>query len=382
MKKKNRIIGILLSLMLVLGLMPSMAYADEEYPDAYSSNGGFTVGKEIVTKDGSAIPQATTFYYKLTSLEGNKTPEDFGIHFYQDSDVADGIIPISTNGKDNDTLRTLPFYIDGSKIADGTWGTPDDGSTPSYSCAFKLTEIVGKDKGWTYDPNEYNVMFAYYISDGTVTAEATAYTYNADNEIEFVTPVFTNTYNYKPTTADFSFKIEKTVEQGGALVPGKEDFTFLLKDENGKTPADYGFSITGDKITTDGKGTFNGTLTGSVSIDTIINNENWKSDQRGYSCIFYLTEQNDGKDGWKYSDKSYVVVISYNPYTMMANADVTIPGTDASETPAFTNTYTKAAKSPETGDDSNMGLWIALMLAAVLCAGGTVLYSRRSRSER
>ena len=28
MKKKNRIIGILLSLMLVLGLMPSMAYAD------------------------------------------------------------------------------------------------------------------------------------------------------------------------------------------------------------------------------------------------------------------------------------------------------------------------------------------------------------------
>lgn len=74
---------------------------------------------------------------------------------------------------------------------------------------------------------------------------------------------------------------------------------------------------------------------------------------------------------------------------MTASAVVTLPeaevsySTDAlSSVAAFTNTYTKAAKSPETGDDSNMGLWIALMLAAVLCAGGTVLYSRRSRSEK
>lgn len=393
MKKKNRIIGILLSLMLVLGLMPSMAYADPvDYPDAYSSNGGFTVGKKIVTKDGSAVPQATTFYYKLTSLEGNKTPEDFGIHFYQDSDVADGVIPISTNGKDNDTLRTLPFYIDGSKIADGTWGTPDDGPTPSYSCAFKLTEIVGKDKGWTYDPNVYNVMFAYYLNEnGTARAEATAYL-STDITITPVTPVFTNTYNYKPTTAVFSIDIDKTVEQGGTAAPGKEDFTFLLRDENGKTPADYDITITSDKISTDGKGTFKGNLTGEFSVNSNFSGwDKWEmqNSEIEYRCTFYLTEQNDGKDGWKYSDKEYLVEITYDPDTMTASAVVTLPeaevsySTDAlSSVAAFTNTYTKAAKSPETGDDSNMGLWIALMLAAVLCAGGTVLYSRRSRSER
>ena len=67
---------------------------------------------------------------------------------------------------------------------------------------------------------------------------------------------------------------------------------------------------------------------------------------------------------------------------MTAGAVVSTQETNTPSSAAFTNTYTMAAKSPETGDDSNMGLWIALMLAAVLCAGGTVLYSGRSRSER
>ena len=345
MKKKNRIIGILLSLMLVLGLMPSMAYADEDtvtYPKAYSSNDGFTVKKEITIEDGSAVPQATTFYYKLTSLEGNKTPEDFGIHFYQDSDVADGIIPISTNGNDSDITIKLPFYIDGSKIADGTWGDPDDGPTTSYSCSFKLTEIAGKDSRWTYNLNkyEYNVMFAYYLNnDGTARAEAKAHL-STDTELKPVTPVFTNTYNYNPTTAGFSIDIEKTVEQGGTAAPGKEDFTFLLRDADGNTPADYGITITGDKISTDGKGTFKGTLKGEFNINNVFNQDGtgkWDTDQTGAYCTFYLTEQNDGKDGWKYSDNKYLVEITYDTDTMTAGAVVSTQETNTPSSAAFTH---------------------------------------------
>lgn len=406
MKKKNRIIGILLSLMLVLGLMPSMAYADQVDEDALPS---FTINQTVTTEVGSAAPQTTTFYYKLTHLAfseiedewipDGKTLEQCGISFTNAPDVSGGIIPITYSG--SDTSRTLKFSIDGSKLdADHGWSKDDGvgiGIRESYSCAFKLTEIAGKDNRWTYNyyQKEYNVTFNYYINiDNSVTAEATAYTYNADDEIERVTPVFENRYTYNPTTAAFTIDIDKTVEQGGTAAPGKEDFTFLLRDADGNTPADYGITITGDKISTDGKGTFKGTLKGEFNIANVINPDgtgNWiyYDDQSGCSCTFYLTEQNDGKDGWKYSDKKYLVEITYDYDTMTASAVVTLPeaevsySTDAlSSVAAFTNTYTKAAKSPETGDDSNMGLWIALMLAAVLCAGGTVLYSRRSRSEK
>ena len=71
MKKKNRIIGILLSLMLVLGLMPSMAYADSVDETLYNS---FTI-KQEVKQIGFAAPQATTFYYQLTHMIGNKDNE-------------------------------------------------------------------------------------------------------------------------------------------------------------------------------------------------------------------------------------------------------------------------------------------------------------------
>ena len=401
MKKKNRIIGILLSLMLVLGLMPSMAYADPVDVPLYNS---FTV-KKNVTQEGIAVPQTTTFYYQLTHMIGNddksalipdgKTPEQCGISFTNASDVINGRIPITTYG--SDASRTLNFSIDVEKVTqEGSGWVLADGIPAAYSCTFYLTEINDGVAGWIYDGTTYVVSFEYYPADKENKIDETKgvriYSPN-DTNLEYTdTAVFKNTYTYNPDTAAFSIDIDKTVEQGGTAAPGKEDFTFLLRDADGNTPADYGINITGDKISTDGKGTFKGTLKGTFDIANVFNQDGtgkWDVGNDGAHCVFYLTEQNDGKDGWKYSDKEYLVEITYDPDTMTASAVVTLPeaevsySTDAlSSVAAFTNTYTKAAKSPETGDDSNMGLWIALMLAAVLCAGGTVLYSRRSRSEK
>ena len=405
MKKKNRIIGILLSLMLVLGLMPIMAYADSVDETLYNS---FTI-KQEVKQIGFAAPQATTFYYQLTHMIGNKdnelipdgkTPEQCGISFTNASDVINGRIQITTYG--SDASKNLPFSIDVNKANINYGWLKDDAPFDSYTCVFRLTEIGGKDTGWTYATNEYSLEFNYtpehtITKDGeTVTVPETKgvrmFLLNVPNTPFTDTAVFKNTYTYNPDTAAFSIDIDKTVEQGGTAAPGKEDFTFLLRDADGNTPADYGINITGDKISTDGKGTFKGTLKGTFDIANVFNQDGtgkWDVGNDGAHCVFYLTEQNDGKDGWKYSDKEYLVEITYDPDTMTASAVVTLPeaevsySTDAlSSVAAFTNTYTKAAKSPETGDDSNMGLWIALMLAAVLCAGGTVLYSRRSRSEK
>lgn len=38
--------------------------------------------------------------------------------------------------------------------------------------------------------------------------------------------------------------------------------------------------------------------------------------------------------------------------------------------------------SPETGDDSNIALWITVMLAAGAALTGTILYSRKRRYSR
>lgn len=71
-------------------------------------------------------------------------------------------------------------------------------------------------------------------------------------------------------------------------------------------------------------------------------------------------------------------------------AAVEIPATgiteDPSEPPTDTNKpsgdQTDNTTSPETGDDSNIALWIAVMLAAGTALTGTVLYSRKKKYSK
>lgn len=106
----------------------------------------------------------------------------------------------------------------------------------------------------------------------------------------------------------------------------------------------------------------------------------------GYYCSFVLKEKNDGAEGWKYSEKEYTVRVRCDKNQGSATVVVWRPGTDVEEVPAFTNTFTKDAavanvdkNSPQTGDNSNMGLWIALILVSGGALAGMTVISRRKK---
>lgn len=214
------------------------------------------------------------------------------------------------------------------------------------------------------------------------------------------------------TEIPFSFEIDKNVVQGGEVAPGEETFTFELEygtiGENEQhsvvfTPdssvnlADCGIAFTNNTITTNGVGKQTVSLGGTINLEKVnANNPYWQvieatNDARAKNILtLRLTEKNDGKTGWTYSEAERYLTITVTGNEV--STDVHLLGNDVYDND-FENIYTAAAPaapaeqnkpidSPPTGDSADMGLWIALMLAAVLCAGGTVLYSGRSRSER
>ena len=159
------------------------------------------------------------------------------------------------------------------------------------------------------------------------------------------------------TPMPFSFKVDKTVVKGGDAVPGTETFTFELVygtiGENDQymveftpdynvTPADCGIAFTTNTITTNGAGEQTFTLGGTVDPTKVGADYHWESSTGNDEVFkqmitFRLTEKNDGKAGWTYSDAERyltIMVIGNEIYT-----DVHILGNDGSDN-NFENIYT------------------------------------------
>ena len=147
----------------------------------------------------------------------------------------------------------------------------------------------------------------------------------------------------------FEIPVSKTVVQRGTAAPGSEIFTFKLGDDRDGNPADFGITMTNLTIETDGAGVFDGMLTGEIDPQMVSENFGWRTwDQGGhFHKSFALTEQNDVKDGWSYSEKRHGVDISYTVATGKVSVRVHEYNNDVYYPKAnFINTYTKDA--PET----------------------------------
>lgn len=387
-RMKKTLIGLLLSIMLVLGLIPTMAFADgENNPEQDPVNEptfSFDVRK-TVTLGGTAQAPYRAFYFELKGQD-EETLENYGID-YEANDNA-----IETDGA-RSYDQTLTGTIDPEKVtAQGSpWVTNEDGI---YTCQLSLKERNDEDANWVYDHKSYILEITYNKESRTATTQV--YYRNADaNTLPIGKAYFTNTYTGDRTN-DFTIPVIKTVKQGGTAAPGKQDFTFELKKQDGTTPADYGITMTNTTVTTDGAGTFEGTLTGTVDPDTVTTRENnWASGNDRPFIEFLLTEKNDGVDGWTYSDQEYSIVIYYDQ-THGAWAKISEKNNDAYyDNAAFTNTFTKdkapealskadpaKPQAPKTGDDSNQMLWIMLLLGSGAAAAALVIFSRRRKSVR
>lgn len=159
------------------------------------------------------------------------------------------------------------------------------------------------------------------------------------------------------TPLPFSFEVDKTVVKGGDVTPGEETFTFELEygtigeneqhsvvftPDGSVTLADCGIAFTTNTITTNGEGEQTFTLGGTIDPTKVTAENHWQSSSGNDSVpkwiiTLRLTEKNDGKAGWTYSD-----VERYLTITVIGNeisTDVHILGNDVSDN-NYENIYT------------------------------------------
>lgn len=169
-------------------------------------------------------------------------------------------------------------------------------------------------------------------------------------------PITTNAATSE-TQQPFAFEVDKTVVQGGEAVPGEENFTFELEygtasqndqylvvftPDDSVTLADCGIDFTNDTITTGGEGKETFTLGGTIDLEKVNTDHHWQTatgnDGVTKSVItFRLTEKNDGKPGWTYSDAERYLTIRVKGNEIWC--DVHMLGSDALDND-FENTYT------------------------------------------
>ncbi|MGN8922517.1 InlB B-repeat-containing protein [Lachnospiraceae bacterium HCP28S3_F9] len=204
-----------------------------------------------------------------------------------------------------------------------------------------------------------------------------------------------------------------TVKQGGNVAPGKTVFNLQLVGDQGENLSSEDVKVTAS-ITTNGAGSYEGimTITGpSEDLLTML------------SDGVFVKQVNAGEDGWIYDDKVWglrykgEIALAYDneilpPSSMLIFPAILVPSENGSyyeipddvyavEQMSFTNTYTKSTTEPteptkpmsstpttnattsvQTGDNSNLMLWLVLLAVSAAGVIGTGVYSRRRRSSR
>ena len=85
-------------------------------------------------------------------------------------------------------------------------------------------------------------------------------------------------------------------------------------------------------------------------------------------------------EGVTYDENTYTyVVVVEDVNGKLTVKDVSIDG--ATEV-VFSNTYNTPPETPKTGDNTNLGLWVALMCLGAAGFTGSVLFGRRKRQRR
>ena len=184
-----------------------------------------------------------------------------------------------------------------------------------------------------------------------------------------------------------------TVKKTGEMEPGKETFKFVV--ENFGALTDY--VLVQDTIETEGAKTYEGKF-----IFTIRENQ-----AGNLSEGFVIRQVKGNAEGWTYDEtKFYAIPMFADTYTNVAgwsflkyDENAELDYNNPIEEIGFTNSYSAkkpvvpsepteptkpddTIKSPQTGDTSNMVLWIALLLVSGSAAIGTTVVSRKKKYNR
>lgn len=313
-KRKNtgKLLSILLCLMMVLGMLPITAQAEEwgKVPGSSDTNTYEKADIEVeipitktVEQGGNIAPGEASFTFELL-MGGNEDSEAKVL------DTAE----ITTNGAET-TEHSLKFRVPGD--LDGA-----DGFGRNY---IYLREKKGSAAGWTYSDALYRVK--RNIQDDQT------YTYSFDrvdgetavNYLEKAT--FTNIYTR------YEIPFTKTVKQGGSAAPGRETFELEIFDVGVRSMEEQAKDLYTATVTTNGAGVYESALVISGPSDQV----------RELVCEgFYVREKNAGAANWTYDDAVWHIkpdrtdtegsyIVDVDPPLVNNLPAVTQPETDANE---------------------------------------------------
>lgn len=299
-KTTKRLLSILLCLVLMIGMLPTMALAEEwgKVPGS-SDEHTYELADTIldvsivkhVRQNGTEAPPAETFEFEVEdTARGEKHPLSYyGIR------VED--LKLSTNGV-NDVEKTLRFHVKTKKdyTADHWNAVTKSGSDTVawYSKTFLLKEKNDGKPGWNYSTADYALTFWYDIEDNSMELNL----HQPGNDVYYRTAEFTNTYS----STSYELPFTKTVKQGGNTAPGKEKFALEIFDVGVSSMEAHAKDLYTATVTTKGAGTYDGKLLISGPADQV----------EALLCEgFYVREKDRGADHWTYDDAVWHIKPQY-----------------------------------------------------------------------
>ena len=299
-KTTKRLLSILLCLVLMIGMLPTMALAEEwgRVPSD-SKTDTFEYADRIldvlivkhVRQNGTEAPPAETFEFEVEdTARGEKHPLS-----YYGIGVED--LKLSTNGV-NDVEKTLRFRVPTKKdYTPYHWDAVTKSGTDTvawYSKTFLLKEKNDGKPGWTYSTEDYALTFWYDIEHNSMDLRL----HQPGNDVYYPTAEFTNTYS----STSYELPFTKTVKQGGNTAPGKETFALEIFDVGVSSMEAHAKDLYTATVTTKGAGTYDGKLLISGPADQV----------EALLCEgFYVREKDRGADHWTYDDAVWHIKPQY-----------------------------------------------------------------------
>lgn len=299
-KTTKRLLSILLCLVLMIGMLPTMALAEEwgKVPGS-SDEHTYELADTIldvsivkhVQQNGTEAPPAETFEFEVEdTARGEKHPLS-----YYGIGVED--LKLSTNGV-NDVEKTLRFRIPTKKdYTPYHWNAVTKSGSDTvawYSKTFLLKEKNDGKPGWNYSTADYALTFWYDIEHNSLELRL----HQPGNDVYYSKAEFTNTYS----STSYELPFTKTVKQGGNTAPGKEKFALEIFDVGVSSMEAHAKDLYTATVTTKGAGTYDGKLIISGPADQV----------EALLCEgFYVREKDRGADHWTYDDAVWHIKPQY-----------------------------------------------------------------------
>lgn len=299
-KTTKRLLSILLCLVLMIGMLPTMALAEEwgKVPgnsDEHTYELADTLLDVSIVKhvqqNGTEAPPAETFEFEVEdTARGEKHPLSYyGIR------VED--LKLSTNGV-NDVEKTLRFHVKTKKDYTAYhWNAVTKSGSDTvawYSKTFLLKEKNDGKPGWSYSTADYALTFWYDIEYNSMDLRL----HQLGNDVYYSKAEFTNTYS----STSYELPFTKTVKQGGNTAPGKEKFALEIFDVGVSSMEAHAKDLYTATVTTNGAGTYDGKLIISGPADQV----------EALLCEgFYVREKDRGADHWTYDDAVWHIKPQY-----------------------------------------------------------------------